>query len=151
MKKYVLFILFVSSFALLLSACGQSQEEKLQVYLKENSRNFYDLLVVDFIDGEVKIEIKMLPDSESWSNDDAEFDVRLETKSALEAIQKYSNENTGVMIKEANLYFVTRESNKTVAEINVTYDTIMETEWMPVTYQEFLPIIDVYKFYGVSE
>lgn len=147
MKKYVLFLLTLT---LMLSACTQSEEEKIQVYLKEKSKNFYDFSVVDFADGELNIEIKMLPNSETWSNDDAEFDVGVESKTSLEAVKYYSKEHLGV-IKEANLYFVTRESNKTVAEINANNDTIVETSWLEVTNQEFPQIVDGYKFYGVSD
>ncbi len=152
MKKYVLFMLLLSSFALLLSACTQTQseEEKIQTYLDKNSENFYDFLVIDFTDGELNIEFKMLSNSETWSNDDAQFDVSVETKASLESIKRYSKENLDAVVKEVNLYFVTRESNKTVAEINANYDTILETDWMVVSNQELPPILDGYKFYGVS-
>lgn len=142
-------MLLLLTFTLTLSACTQSEEEKIQVYLKDKSGNFYDFLVVDFTDGELNIEFKMLPNSETWSNDDAEFDVAVETKASLEAVKSYSKEHLGV-VKEVNLYFVTRESNKTVAEINANNDTILEINWKEVSNQEFPQIVDGYKFYGVS-
>ena len=92
----------------------------------------------------------MLPNSETWSNDDAEFDVGVESKASLEAVKYYSKEHLGV-VKQANIFFVTRESNKTVAEINANNDTIVETSWLKVTNQEFPRIVDGYKFYGVSD
>lgn len=149
MKKYVLFLLLLMTFILTLSACTQSEEEKIQVYLKDESKNFYEFLVADFTDGELNIEVKMLPNSETWSNDDAEFDVAVEAKAALEAVKTYSKEHLDI-VKEVNLYFVTRESNKTVAEINANNETILETNWLEVSNQEFLQIVDSYKFYGVS-
>ncbi|WEG18881.1 hypothetical protein PQ478_10450 [Alkalihalophilus pseudofirmus] len=149
MKKYILFKLLLLSVTLMLSACYQSEEEKIQAYLKENSKNFYDFSVVDFADGELNIEVKMLPNSETWSNEDAEFYVGVETKASLEAVKDYSKEHLDV-VKEVNIYFVTRESNKTVAEINANNDTIVETNWLEVTNQEFPQIVDGYKFYSVS-
>ena len=55
MKKYVLF--FLLTFTLMLSACNQSEEEKIQVYLEDIS--FYDILV-NFTDGKLNIEVQML-------------------------------------------------------------------------------------------
>lgn len=128
--------------------CTQSDKEKIQVYLEDTNQNFYVFSVVDFTDGKLKIEVKMLPNSETQSNDDAEFDVGVETKESLEAVKYYTKEHFGV-VKEVNLYFVTRESNKTVAEINAKNDTIVETSWLEVTNQEFPQVVDDYKFYGV--
>ena len=146
MKKYMLLL----AFTLMLCACTQSEEEKIQVYLKDKSKNFYDFSVVDFADGELNIEVKMLPNSETWSNYDAELDVGVESKPSLEAVNYYSKEHLGV-VKQANIFFVTRESNKTVEEINANNDTIVETSWLEVTNQEFPRIVDGYKFYGVSD
>ena len=150
MKKYMLFMLLVWTFILTLSACNQSEEEKIQAYLKDKSQNFYDFLVVDFTEGELNIEFKMHPHSETWNNDDVEFDVAVETKAFLEAVKSYSKEQLDV-VKDVNLYFVTRESNKTVAEINANNETILETNWLEVSNQEFLQIVDGYKFYGASD
>ena len=54
------------------------------------------------------------------------------------------------MYKEVNLYFVTRETNKNVAEINANNDTLLETNWIEVDSHELPQIVDGYKFYGVS-
>lgn len=143
-------MLLVWTFILTLSACNQSEEEKIQAYLKDKSQNFYDFLVVDFTEGELNIEFKMHPHSETWNNDDVEFDVAVETKAFLEAVKSYSKEQLDV-VKDVNLYFVTRESNKTVAEINANNETILETNWLEVSNQEFLQIVDGYKFYGASD
>lgn len=146
MKKYVLFMLLLSALALLLSACSQSEEEKIQEYLNADSRNFYAFSIVDFRDGNLNMEYKMLPNFETMSNDEAEFDVRFETKQALETIADYSKEHS-VVVEEVNLSFVTRESNKKVAEIRVKKNTLAETKWSEVSNQALPPILDEYKFY----
>lgn len=146
MKKYVVIMLLLPAFALLLSACGQSEEEKIQEYLDANSRNFYEFSVVDFTDGNLNMELKMLPNFETMSNDEAEFDVRFETKQALEAIDNYSKEHS-VVVEEVDLSFVTRETNRTVGEIRVNKDTLSETKWSEVSNQALPPTLDEYKFY----
>ncbi|MBO0603550.1 hypothetical protein I2483_17945 [Sporosarcina sp. E16_3] len=148
MKKYVLFMLLMT-FTFALAACTQSEEEKIQAYLKDKSEIFYHFSVVDFTDEKLNIEFTMLPNSETWSNDAAESDVSIETKASLEAIKNYSKKYLGV-IKEVNLYFVMRETNKVVAEINANNDTILETDWKDVSNRELSQIVDGYKFYGVS-
>lgn len=149
MKKYILLMLLLLPFTLTLSACTQSEEEKMQVYLKDKSQNFYDFSVIDFTDGKLNIEFRMLPGAETWGDNDAEFEIAVETKASLEAVKGYAKEHSD-KVEEANLYFVTRESNKTVAEINAKHDTIQNTKWLELNYQEFLQIVDDYKFYGVS-
>ncbi|PIC67614.1 hypothetical protein CSV71_10485 [Sporosarcina sp. P21c] len=150
MKKYMLLMLLLLTSILTLSACTQREEEKIQAYLKDKSQNFYDFLVVDFTVGELNIEFKMLPHSETLNNDDLEFDVAVETKALLEAIKSYSKEHLDV-VKDVNIYFITRESNKTVAEINANNGTLLENNWLEVSNQEFLQIVDGYKFYGASD
>ncbi|MCM3745141.1 hypothetical protein M3193_13455 [Sporosarcina luteola] len=147
MKKYLLFMLM--GFTLMLSACSQTEEEKIQVYLENKSTNFYDFSVVDITDGKLNIEVKMLSNSDTRSSEDVEFDVRVETKASLEAVKHYSKEHLDV-VKEVNLYFVTRESNKTVAEINASNDTILGTNWRDLDNNELPQIVDGYKYYGVS-
>lgn len=149
MKKYVLIMFPLLFFTLLLSSCSQSEEEKIQDYLEVHSKNFYEFSVVNFIDGKLNIEFKMLPDYDSMSNDDVEFDVRVETKQALEAIEKYSIEQSEV-VEEVNLSFVTRETNKTVAEISANNDTLSNTEWRDVTNHELPQHLDSYEFQGIS-
>ncbi|MEI4771895.1 hypothetical protein WAX74_20040 [Psychrobacillus sp. FJAT-51614] len=143
MKKYVLFTLLLLSFTLMLSACSQSEEEKIRVHLEDYS--FYDILV-DLTDGGLNIEVQMF---ETSDNDMAQVDVVVETKALLEAVKKYSEVNLDV-IKEVNLYFVTRETNITVAEINANIDTISGTNWNELDRYELPQIVDGYKFYGVS-
>ena len=87
MKKYVLLMLLLLSYALLLSACAHNEEEKIQVYLDKNSEVFYKFLVVDFTEGKLNIEVKMLPNSETWSNEATEIDLNIETKAILEAVR----------------------------------------------------------------
>lgn len=144
MKKYVLFMLLLLSFTFMLSACTQSEEEKIRVHLEDYS--FYDILV-DFTDGGLNIEVQMF---ETSNNDKALVDVVVETKALLEAVKKYSEVNLEV-IKEVNLYFVTRETNITVAEINANIDTISGTKWNELDKYELPQIVDGYKFYGVSD
>ena len=151
MKKQFLFMfmLLFSSYALLLSACSHSEEEKIQVYLEKNSEAFYHFLVVDYTDGILNIEFKMLANSETWSNEAVESDLNIETKAILETVKKYSEGHLDA-VKEVNIYFVTRESNKTVAEIYANNDTLLETNWLELDRNELSHIVDGYKFYGVS-
>jgi len=146
MKKYVLFmlLLLLLSFTFMLSACTQSEEEKMRIHLEDYS--FYDILV-NFTDGGLNIEVQMF---ETSDNDKAQVDVVVETKALLEAVKKYSKVNLGV-IREVNLYFVTRETNITVAEINANIDTISGTNWNELDRYELPQIVDGYKFYGVSD
>ena len=151
MQKHVLsmFVLLFSSYALLLSACAHSEEEKIQVYLEKNSEAFYHFLVVDYTDGKLDIEFTMLANTETWSNEAVESDLIIETKAILETLKKYTEEHLDA-VKEVNIYFITRESNKTVAEINANNDTILETNWSELARNELSLIVDGYKFYGVS-
>ncbi len=149
MKKYVLLMLLLLSYALLLSACAHNEEEKIQVYLDKNSEVFYKFLVVDFTEGKLNIEVKMLPNSETWSNEATEIDLNIETKAILEAVKKYSEEHLDA-VKEVYIYFVTLESNKTVAEINVNNNTVLGNNWLELDRLELSQIVDSYKFHGVS-
>lgn len=149
MKKSVLFILLIMSYALLLSACIQSEEEKIQTYLRKNSNIIYHFSVVDFSEGKLNIELIMIANSETGSNEAVEFNVSIETKATLEAVKKYSEKHKNA-VKEVNIYFVTRESNETVAEINVGNDTLLKTSWLELGRYELTEIVDGYKFHGVS-
>ena len=144
MKKYVLFMLLLSSFTLMLSACSQTEEEKIRVQVEDYS--FYDNLV-DFRDGELNIEVQM---PETPDIDNAQLTVVVETKALLEAVKIYSKENPDV-IKEVNLYFVNRETNSTIAEISANNNTISENIWSKLDRYELPQIVDGYKFYGVSD
>ena len=137
MKRYVLFVFL--SLTLLLSACTKSEEEKIQVYLEEIS--FYDILI-EFTDGELNIEVLMLDHADTW-NSQGQLDVHVETKKILEAVKSYSE-----LVKEVNLDFITRDLDKTVAEIKANHDTVMETNWEEVASLELPKIVDGYKFYG---
>ncbi|NEU32094.1 hypothetical protein GN156_15155 [bacterium LRH843] len=141
MKKQVLFISL--AVILLLSACSQSEEEKIRAYLEDYS--FYDILI-DFKEGELNIEVQMF---EPEDNDIAQLDVVVETKALLESVKKYSNEHLN-LIKEVNLYFITRETNEIVAEINANNSTILGTTWVELDRYDLPQIVDGYKFYGVS-
>lgn len=149
MKKYIMFMLLLLSFTFMLSACAQSEEEKIQDYLETKALTFYHFLVVDFTDGKLNIEVQMYDPPDTWSNDEAQTDVVVESKELLEAVQHYSKEHLGV-VKEANLSFITIKSRKTVAEINANNDTILETNWRKVSSQEFSQLVDGYKFYGTD-
>ncbi|MCG7346102.1 hypothetical protein MHZ92_18490 [Sporosarcina sp. ACRSL] len=149
MKKYVLLMLLMT-FTLTLAAC-KSEEEKIQTYLKNKSEIVSHFSVVDFTEGELNIEIMMmLPDETETVYEDAKkSEASREAKTSLEAIKNYSKKHKGV-IKEVNLYFITRKTNTIVAEVNAKNDTILETDWKDVSEQELFQIADDYKFHGVS-
>lgn len=141
MKKQIL--LLSLAVILLLSACSQSKEEKIRAYIEDYS--FYDTLI-DFTEGELNIEVQMF---EPEDNDIAQLDVVVETKTLLESIKKYSNEHSDT-IKEVNLYFIPKETNEIVAEINANSNTVSATTWGELDRYELPQIVDGYKFYGVS-
>jgi len=148
MKKYV-FFMFLMTFTFMLAACNQSKEEKIEAYLKDRSEMHFHFSVVEFTEGELNIEITLLPIFEEMNNNAAESNLNLDAKNALEAIKSYSKKKMGE-IKEVNLYFVTRETKKLAAEINVNNDTLLEADWKDVSKREFSRSVNNYKFYGVS-
>ncbi|MFD1926513.1 hypothetical protein ACFSFY_00300 [Sporosarcina siberiensis] len=82
--------MLLMTFTFTLAACTQSEEEKIQAYLKDKSEIYFHFSVVDFTEGELNIEFTVLPIFEKRNNDSAESDVSIGTKAALEAIKSYS-------------------------------------------------------------
>jgi hypothetical protein len=115
MKKYV--VLIFLSFVLMLSACSQSEEDKLNEYLNEATS--YDIST-EFNDGIVDIEIPMVNIREDF--------VQNETRILIIAIKSYPREQLN-LFDEVNLHFFEKDTDKTVAEVQVKGNTLMETNW----------------------
>ncbi|MEH7379179.1 hypothetical protein V7138_01655 [Bacillus sp. JJ1533] len=115
MKKYV-FLIFLS-FVLMLSACTQGEEDKLNEYLNEETP--YDIST-EFNDGVVNIDIPMVNIEEE--------DVQYEIHILIIAVKSYPREKLN-LFDEVNLHFFEKDTNKTVAEVQVKGNTLMETDW----------------------
>ncbi|KGX84172.1 hypothetical protein [Pontibacillus marinus] len=139
MKKFLLLMFLF----LILSACSQSEEDKIQKYLDDKTS--YDISTV-FKDGVLNIEVPMIDQAGTW-NKDGQMDVNRETIILLEAVKRYPREDLD-LIKEANIQFMTRETNKVVAKIHAKSETFMETNWSDVDNPEVSQIVDEYNFNG---
>jgi hypothetical protein len=128
-------------FFLILSACSQSEEYKVQKYLDEKTS--YAISTV-FRDGILNIEVPMIDQASTW-NKDGQMDVNLETIILLEGVKRYPREDLD-LIKEVNLHYITRETNKSVAEIKAKSDTFMETNWEDLDNHEVPQTVDYYNF-----
>jgi uncharacterized lipoprotein len=115
MKKYV-FLIFLS-FVLMLSACSQVEEDKLNENLNEETS--YDIST-EFNDGVVNIDIPMVNIGEE--------DVQNETLILIKAVKSYPREKLN-LFDEVNLHFFEKNTDKTVAEVQVKGNTLMETDW----------------------
>jgi hypothetical protein len=131
---------------LILSACSQSEEDKIQKYLDDKTS--YDISTV-FEDGVLNIEVPMIDQAGTW-NKDGQMDVNLETIILLEAVKRYPRKDLD-LIKEVNIQFITRETNKVVAEIHAKSDMFMETNWADVDNPEVPQIVDEYNFNGKTK
>lgn len=115
MKKYV-FLIFLS-FMLMLSACSQSEEDKLNVYLNEETS--YDIST-KLNDGVVNIDIPIVNIEEE--------NVQYETLNLIIAVKSYPREKLN-LLDEVNLHFFEKNTDKTVAEVQVKGNKLMETDW----------------------
>lgn len=142
MKKTLLLMFLF----LILSACSQSEEDKIQKYLDDKTS--YDILTV-FEEGVLSIKVPMIDQAGTW-NKDGQMDVNLETIILLEAVKRYPREELD-LIKDVNIQFMTRETNKVVAKIHAKSDTFMKTNWSDVDNPEVSQIVDEYNFNGQTK
>lgn len=130
---------------LILSACSQSEGDKIQKYLDEKTS--YDISTA-LREGVLTIEVPMIDHIETW-NKEGQMDVNLETIILLEAVKGYPREKLD-LFNEVNFHFNTIDKNKNVAEIKTKIDTIMETNWGEVDIHEVPQTVDNYKFNGTT-
>lgn len=141
MKRMWTLILLVLMIGL--SACSQSQEEKLHEYLDESTS--YSI-TSEFNNGVLNIEIPMLDEEKTW-NEDGVLAVQLETMILLHAVKTYPREKVN-LFEEVNLRYITKETNKIVAEIQVKGSTLMDTNWGNLDTNEVPKYVDDYTFKG---
>ena len=115
MKKYVSLILL--STVLMLSACSRGEDDKLNEYLNEETS--YDISTKYNV-GVVNIDIPMVNIGEE--------DVQNETLILITAVKSYPREKLN-LFDEVNLHFFEKDTEKTVAEVQVKGNTLMETDW----------------------
>ncbi|MDH4616477.1 hypothetical protein [Brevibacillus sp. AY1] len=126
-----------------LSACSQSQEEKLLEYLDESTS--YNI-ISEFNNGVLNIEIPLLDEEKTWSQD-GELHIQLETKILLDAVKKSPRKELN-LFEEVNLHYITKETSKIVAEIQVKGSTLMDTDWENLDTNEVPKYVDHYTFKG---
>jgi hypothetical protein len=91
----------------------------------------------------------MLDEAGTW-NEAGQMDVNLETIILLETVKRYPRKELD-LFKDVNLRFITKETNKIVAEVNAKSDTFMETDWGEIDNHEVPQIVEHYKFNGASK
>ncbi|MEH7379995.1 hypothetical protein V7138_05890 [Bacillus sp. JJ1533] len=89
MKKYV-FLIFLS-FVLILSACSQGEDDKLNEYLNEATS--YDIST-EFNDGVINIDIPMV--------DAEEEDVQYESLILISAVKSYPRDSNKYLLIKLN-------------------------------------------------
>lgn len=138
-----IWILILLPLIIVLSACSQSQEEKLHGYL--DGHTSYKI-TSEFNNGVLNIEIPMLDEEKTW-NEDGELAVQLESLILLDAIKKFPREEIN-LFEEIDLHYITKETKKIVAEIHVKGSALMDTDWNSLDTNEVPKFVDYYTFKG---
>jgi hypothetical protein len=135
-KRYILFILF--SFSLVLSACSQSEEEKIIEHMKSSMDYSIKGISTKFNDGVINIEVPMVNIREDF--------VQHQTFVTIHVLKEYPRENIE-LFKEINFRYFVEGTKTTVAEVKVKGETLMETDWNSLrSFMDIPKYVDHYDF-----